>query len=281
MRALVIAACLSAGIHNAFADAADLSTLTGENFGVPEAEAWRQDRRSSDIVDHILAAAPLGDLSAAIREFDVFCESKRLGMNLGREKGDVIEATLRRALASLEGESRRPLVVLELGAHLGDGTLRAAKALAEHPAASGARHTLVSVESREDWASGCGAVVAHGLGGTDAARHVSLLARGDSAPVAAAHAALKALGVPSYDVVMLDHEHHRYEADLRELLRVGSISRGGLVHADNAGRDARGTLREYLRYVQGGGPFITEFTDIHKPYPDKVAVSEYIGPDEL
>jgi len=232
---------------------------------------------------HVLAVAKKGDIDTSISQFDTYSESNGLGMNLGREKGDVIEETVREALA-MHGNSSEVFAVLEVGAHFGDGTLRIVRALQEarmggdsageqgEPAS-----VIVSLETNGLWASGCKALVGHALAG-HGVRHESLATRA-SAIVAAANAARAALGAPHFHVVLLDHDHDRYLRDLQDLVATGALGPGSLVHADNAGRD-KAILVKYLEYVQGKGPFSTRFKEIRNPYRDRVAISQYSHQEE-
>merc|ERR1719159_1073905 len=98
-------------------------------------------------------------------------------------KGDIIEATVREVVAK-----RKPgaaVAVLEVGGHLGDGTLRIARALSETPASSGQSHVIISTETNAGWASGCKAIMAKGLGRTSGIHHESLVVQPSSLASAA------------------------------------------------------------------------------------------------
>mmetsp|Transcript_55474 Transcript_55474/g.171862 ORF Transcript_55474/g.171862 Transcript_55474/m.171862 type:complete len:252 (+) Transcript_55474:618-1373(+) len=236
----------------------------------------------SGLLKHVVQRAPFGDINSAISLFDEYCEDNGLGMNLGVEKGDVIEATVRDALERHDNDTEA-FAVLEVGAHFGDGTLRVLRALqapgapASKVKAGGPVPIVISLESNAGWASGCKALAGQALGGAGGVRHVSLVAQ-PAAIVTAAEAALADLrargSTPSFHLVLLDHEHGKYLRDLKGLLHKRLLAPGGIVHADNAGRDAD-VLKEYLAYVQGGGPFSTRFEEIERPYPDLVAISTY------
>lgn len=273
---MAFALCLQALLALGLVRFAAANPLRGEGFSPPKVDAWEKESQFKGIVEHVLAKVPLGDVSRAIVEFDNVCDTQRLGMNLGKPKGVIIENTLRKSLA-FHGAGK-PLTVLELGAHFGDGTLRIVRPLVEQPPAeAAAKHVVISVEGDPKWASGCARVVSHALGDSAAVRHVALYSR-EKSMVNAAQTALKHAGAQSFDVVFLDHEHGRYLEDLRELLKRGLLKVGSLVHADNAGRDAR-VLGKYLQFVRSGGPgnFHTDLEAVTVPYADKVAVSEYIG----
>lgn len=221
-----------------------------------------------DLLENVMGITEEGDIDAAITSFDDYSESNGLGMNLGAEKGDVLEAAVRQALAE-RGDGSGPFAVLEVGAHFGDGTLRVVRALQS----KGLQGTVVSFEDNKAWASGCLALLRHVLQSGRRVHHESLVVK-PGAVVQAAQAALDHFKLKHFNVVLLDHDHRQYLEDLKGLVSIGAVAPGGIVHADNAGRDAR-ILDKYLRYVQGEGPFETRFEEIRAPYPDRVAISHY------
>jgi len=262
--------------------------LSGNGFAPATTDAWKQDD-SHPLVNHVLENVKWGDMGSAITEFDAFSEQARLGMHLGSQKGDVIESTISEAWSRIANSKsgKRAMAVLEIGAHAGDGTMRIVRPLLAAALPEGQlRHTVISIETNPGWGSGCRAVVAHAGGddvghqGTARVQHEVLVAR-SSKIVQAANAAREAFGFPYYDVVLLDHDHGRYLKDLKQLVAIGAIAVGGIVHADNAGRN-KAVLTNYLDYVQRSGPFTTRFEEIREPYRDSVAISEYmVGSKEL
>lgn len=255
--------------HSISEDAPDVS---GKGFAPADADKWRSVW-GNELVQHVLDTTTTGDTSAAIIAFDDYSERQGLGMNLGREKGDIIEKTVKTLL-----DSHQPLSVLELGAHFGDGTLRVVRALGAKPSPQqGANHVVVSVEADHGWASGCKAVVGHVLSGSSGSfiRHESVAAA-PTALVALVDAVRAKHKISHFDLVLIDHDHGRYLEDLKALVEANALAVGSLVHADNAGRDAR-RLAAYLDYVNGGGPFATTLDHVRKPYKDSIAISQYLG----
>src|SRR3981081_4962294 len=66
-------------------------------------------------VEYVVANAPLGDVDAAIDAIDNFAYDKSILMNVGDEKGQLLDAAVKRA---------NPKLALELGAYCGYSGLR-------------------------------------------------------------------------------------------------------------------------------------------------------------
>lgn len=259
--------------------------LTGREIRYPREEFWQRGPASErDLVRQVRKVKP-GNPVAALNKFDHFSESNRLGLNLGKPKGLIIEEAVHEAIAAQKGQDEvQPLAILEVGAHLGDGTLRIVSALKKNPPTNlksgGSPHYIFSLESNEGWASGCKVVVAHAMEGelANSIHHESVLVSPGHVPQAAEEI-LKYLktqpGAPQkFSLVLLDHEHPRYLPDLKKMEELGVLAPGCIVHADNAGRD-EWILTEYLDYVKAGGSFSTSLKEVSEPYPDAVAISRY------
>mmetsp|Transcript_105746 Transcript_105746/g.315866 ORF Transcript_105746/g.315866 Transcript_105746/m.315866 type:complete len:283 (+) Transcript_105746:83-931(+) len=254
-------------------------TLQGDGFYIANDVDWR-GLKNHDILENVMGISEEGDIDSMIINFDDFSEDRKLGMHLGAEKGDIIEATVADALAR-HGNASRPFAVLEVGAHFGDGTMRVVRALQKNPppssAETGHSRIAISFESKRGWASGCRSLVEHALASKrqDIAKvhHQAMVVKPGSV-VKAASAVLEHFKLPHFNVVLLDHDHKSYLKDLEGLVSAGALGAGSVVHADNAGRDAA-ILGRYLGYVEGEGPFTTRYETIQSPYPDRVAISQY------
>src|SRR5213076_1108029 len=88
------------------------------------------DGREEALAQFVVANARPGDVEDAIRVVDEFCYKRKVMMNVGDEKGAILDAAIRRT---------QPRRLLELGAYCGYSALRAARVMPD-----GAR--LVSVE---------------------------------------------------------------------------------------------------------------------------------------
>jgi hypothetical protein len=79
------------------------------------------DGREDALLAHVLAHARPGDLDDAIRVIDDFCVTRSVMMNVGDEKGEILDREVQRASPSL---------LLELGTYCGYSGLSAARGYA-------------------------------------------------------------------------------------------------------------------------------------------------------
>lgn len=77
------------------------------------------DGREEATAEHVVATAPAGDIDAAIEAIDNFAYDQSILMNVGDEKGQLLDAAVKRA---------NPKIALELGAYCGYSGLRIARA---------------------------------------------------------------------------------------------------------------------------------------------------------
>ncbi|MCW2624092.1 MAG: putative O-methyltransferase [Mycobacterium sp.] len=100
------------------------------------------DGREEAMAGYVIANAPAGDVDAAIDAIDNFAYDKSILMNVGDEKGELLDAAVKRA---------NPKLAVELGAYCGYSGLRIARA------APGA--TVFSMKSpvpMPRWPAACG-----------------------------------------------------------------------------------------------------------------------------
>lgn len=77
------------------------------------------DGREAAAVDYVLAHAGAGNIDDVLATIDKFAYEKSMLINVGDEKGTLLDAAVRRA---------DPALALELGTYLGYGALRIARA---------------------------------------------------------------------------------------------------------------------------------------------------------
>jgi len=77
------------------------------------------DGREAACAAHVETTAPPGDLDSALAAIDTFARDQAMLVNIGDEKGELLDAAVRRA---------KPAVVLELGTYCGYSALRIARA---------------------------------------------------------------------------------------------------------------------------------------------------------
>src|ERR1700750_1083614 len=85
------------------------------------------DGREEATAEYVIANAPPGDVDAAIDAIDNFAYDKSILMNVGDEKGQLLDAAVKRA---------NPKLAMELGAYCGYSGLTAARAAPGAPAFS-------------------------------------------------------------------------------------------------------------------------------------------------
>jgi len=225
---------------------------------------------SSEIADFVEKNAPKGDINAALDRFIDFSEQNHLGMHLGRQKGQTIVDSV------LKGKPKTgPVLVLELGCHAGDGTLSIFKAIGDRPGS-----TIISTESNKEWLADAKRIVAHATHGLDI-RWIPLLLPEKTDFSEFLKKTKDEYGLGSFDSMVFDHEEQLFLPYLKTILEKDMLRAGGTVQIDNVKRKAR-ALAKYMDFVKPGrNGFNTEVIQVDEPYPDAVAISQFLGPSEL
>jgi catechol O-methyltransferase len=220
------------------------------------------DGREAALGEYVAANARPGDLDDAIRAVDEFCYRRSVMMNVGDEKGEILDAALRRA---------QPRLLLELGTYCGYSALRTARVMP-----SGAR--LVSVEFNADNAEIARRILAHAGVGDEVAVVVGSL--GDGGATAAALEADHGLAPGTLDFVFLDHDKDAYLPDLELIVERGWLRPGATVVADNVRIPGAPAYRRHMRAEEGRSWETTEHAT-HVEYQsvlkDLVLESRYLG----
>ena len=219
------------------------------------------DGREAAAADYVVANARRGDIDDAIAKIDQFAYEKSLLINIGDEKGELLDAAVRRANAAL---------VLELGTYCGYGSLRIARAA---PAAK-----VFSVEL-----SAANAEIAQRIW-----EHAGISDRvtcvvgtiGDGGKTLDALADVHGFATGKLDLLFVDHDKAAYLPDLLSILDRGWLHQGSIVVADNMLIPGSPKYRDYMR-EQEGKLFATSEHKTHAEYqtlaPDLVLESEYLG----
>ncbi|BBY42616.1 O-methyltransferase [Mycolicibacterium celeriflavum] len=219
------------------------------------------DGREAAARDYVLANARKGDIDDVIAKIDQYAYEKSFLINVGDEKGAILDAAVRRA---------DPRLVLELGTYCGYGALRLARA------APSAR--VFSVELAEANAEIARRIWAHA--GVDDRVTCVVGTIGDGGPTLDALATEYGFGPGMLDVLFLDHDKDAYLPDLQSMLDRDWLHRGSIVVADNVKIPGAPKYREYMRGQQGK-LFDTVEHKTHAEYQtllaDLVLESEYLG----
>jgi catechol O-methyltransferase len=219
------------------------------------------DGREAAAVNYVLQNARAGDIDDVLATIDKFAYEKSVLINVGDEKGQLLDAAVRRA---------NPKLALELGTYLGYGSLRIARA------APNAK--VYSVELAEANAANARQIWAH----AGVAERVTCVVGtiGDGGRTLDALANEHGFTSGALDFVFLDHDKHAYLDDLKSVLGRGWLHPGSIVVADNVWVPGSPKYRAYMREQQGK-LWITVEHKTHVEYqslvPDLVLESDYRG----
>ncbi len=219
------------------------------------------DGRESAAADYVVAHARPGDIDDALAAVDRYSYDKSFLVNVGDEKGKLLDAAVRRA---------SPRLALELGTYCGYGALRIARA------APSAR--VVSVELSAANADVARRIWTH----AGVADRISCVVGtiGDGGRTLDALQSQHGFTSAAADFLFIDHDKNSYLADLLAIVDRGWLHRGSIVMADNVGFPGSPKYRAYMRDQQGIGWRTVEHR-AHVEYqtliPDLVLESDYLG----
>ncbi|XP_061113665.1 catechol O-methyltransferase A [Conger conger] len=195
-----------------------------------------------------------GDPQSVISAIDHFCRHKEWAMNVGDEKGSILDGVVSEV---------NPSTALELGTYCGYSTVRIARLL---PPGS----QLITLEFNPAYAAVAKQVIAW-AGLQDKVQLVEGPS-GDLIPQ------MKELfGVKSFDLVFIDHWKDRYLADAQLLEECGLLRKGSVLLADNV--ICPGTP-EYLEYVRNSPRYESRYFKSHLEYTqaeDGLEKSVFLG----
>ena len=217
------------------------------------------DGREAAAVEFVLANARPGDVDDAIAVIDRFARSQSILINVGDEKGLLLDAAVRRSQARL---------ALELGTYCGYGALRIARAAPDARVFSVEMSAVNAGNARRIWAhAGVGDRVTCVVGriGDGGATLDALAGHGFAAG--------------TLDFVFVDHDKNAYLPDLLSITGRGWLHAGSIVVADNVLVPGSPKYRAYLREQQGKSWDTVEHKS-HLEYtalPDLVLESRYLG----
>lgn len=219
------------------------------------------DGREAAAADYVVANARPGDIDDVIATIDRFAYDKSFLINVGDEKGAILDTAVKRA---------NPRLVLELGTYCGYGALRLARAA---PAAR-----IYSVELAQANAEVARRIWAHAGVGDRVTCVVGTI--GDGGRTLDTLATEHGFALESLGVLFLDHDKNAYLSDLQSILDRGWLHRGSIVVADNVKIPGAPQYRQYMRQQQGKS-FTTVEHKTHAEYQslltDLVLESEYLG----
>jgi catechol O-methyltransferase len=220
------------------------------------------DGREEALADYVVANARQGDPEDVIRVIDEFCMNRSVMINVGDEKGEILDRAVRRA---------SPYLLLELGTYCGYSALRMARLM---PA--GAR--LCSIEFSPDNAAIARRIWDHAGIGDELTVVVGTL--GDGGSTIDGLRTEHGFGEGTVDFVFVDHDKAAYLPDLERILAERWLHPGSIVVADNVRFPGAPQYRGYLK-AQQDKTWRTIEHDTHVEYQslikDLVLESEYLG----
>ncbi|WP_433716357.1 O-methyltransferase [Nocardia sp. CA-084685] len=187
------------------------------------------DGREQALADYVCAHARRNDIDDVIRAIDEFCYTKSYLINIGDEKGKILD----RAVAAAH-----PHRLLELGTYCGYSALRIARVM---PADA----VLYSIEFNPANAAVARRIWDHaGIG----ERIVVLVGTlGDGGKTLSALRDEHEFAPGTIDFVFLDHEKDEYLPDLRRILDQAWLHAGSVVVADNVKYPGVPGYRAFMR----------------------------------
>jgi catechol O-methyltransferase len=224
------------------------------------------DGREEALADHVTAHAREGDIDDAIRVIDEFCYHRSVLMNVGDEKGEILDQAVRAV---------QPQRLLELGTYCGYSALRLARVMPEQA-------RLCSIEFSQANADVARRIWDHAGVGDRVSVLVGSL--GDDGETMARLEAEHGYGDGALDFVFIDHDKRVYLTDLERVLSRGWLHPGSVVVADNVKFPGAPKYRSYMN-EQEGKQWHTIEHDTHAEYQslikDLVLESTYLGSQEV
>ena len=220
------------------------------------------DGREEALAAHVLANARPGDLGDTIRVIDDFCVTRSAMINVGDEKGEILDRALQRA---------SPVLLLELGTYCGYSGLRMARVMP-------ANARLYSIEFSPANADIARRIWTHAGVGDRLTVVVGTL--GDGGTTIDRLRQEFGFTEGALDFAFLDHDKEAYLPDLERVLKERWLHPGSIVVADNVKFPGAPEYRGYLQ-AEEGGTWSTIEHDTHVEYQsllkDLVLESEYLG----
>lgn len=220
------------------------------------------DGREQGALDHVLRHAPKGNLDAAIAAIDEYAYRKSFLINVGDEKGKILDSVLDRV---------QPKRVLELGAYVGYSALRIARRLPP-----GGR--LFSVEFNADNATIARQMIEH-AGVADRVTFV-VGTLGDGGKTLRALSERHGFDAGSLDLLFIDHDKDAYLPDLKRIVEAGWLHPGSVAVADNVKFPGAPEYRAHMKAEEGRRWHTEEHATVveyQNLLPDLVLVSTFRG----
>ncbi len=218
------------------------------------------DGREAAAADYVEAHARPGDVGDVLATIDEYAYQKSFLVNVGEEKGQLLDAAVRRA---------DPRLALELGTYCGYGALRIARAAPSAQVFSVELSAANAEVARRIWAHAGVEDQVTCVVGTIGDDHTLDRLRTECG-----------FAFGAVDFLFIDHDKNAYLADLLSITDRDWLHPGSIVVADNVGFPGSPKYRAYMGEQQGR-LWQTLEHKAHVEYqtlmPDLVLESEYLG----
>jgi catechol O-methyltransferase len=219
------------------------------------------DGREEALAAHVMEHALEGDVNDVISVIDDFCYRESVMMNVGDEKGEILDRAVRRC---------QPRRLLELGTYCGYSALRTARVMPEDA-------HLYSIEFSQANADIARRILDHA--GVERVT-VVVGSLGDGGATIGRLESGHGFGAGTLDFVFVDHDKAAYLPDLERILGRGWLHPGSVVVADNVKLPGAPAYRAYMSEHEGRTWRTVEHST-HLEYQslmkDLVLESEYLG----
>ncbi|XP_078277388.1 catechol O-methyltransferase-like [Rhinoraja longicauda] len=211
--------------------------------------------RENRILQYVMQNAVQGDAKSVVENIDKYCREKEWAMNVGDEKGAILDRVL---------EETNPSTVLELGTYCGYSALRIIRVLKP-----GAR--LMTVEFNPINAD-IARQIFHFAGVEEKVEILEGASQDIIPQLTRQHK------VDTVDFVFLDHWKDRYQPDTQLLEECGLLRTGSVLLADNVISPG---APEFLQYVRNNPRYVCTHYASHLEYTtinDGMEKAIYKGP---
>ncbi|XP_017286066.1 catechol O-methyltransferase B isoform X3 [Kryptolebias marmoratus] len=213
-----------------------------------------QSTRPQRLLAAVQKNATRGDPRSVVLAIDQFCRQKEWAMNVGDEKGCILDSVVSEV---------NPGAVLELGTYCGYSAVRIACLLPPHG-------KIITLEFNPDNAAIARQVIA--WAGLEEKIQLVVGASGDWIPKIK-----EQFGVKTFDLVFLDHWKDRYLPDTKLMEECGLLREGSILLADNV--ICPGTP-DYLEYIRNSPRYKSQYFKSHLEYTkveDGLEKSVFLG----
>ena len=220
------------------------------------------DGREEAVAKRVVETARKGDAADAVRVIDEFAWGESFLINVGDEKGLILDEAVRRASAKR---------ILELGTYCGYSALRMAIAAPEAK--------ITSIEFNSSNASIARRIFEHA--GVADRITVVVGTLGDGGKTVRALNEEHGFTKGAIDLVFIDHAKEAYLSDLRTVVAEGWLRTGGLAVADNVKFPGAPDYLAHMRSEEGKTWRTKEHDTVaeyQKLFKDLVLVSERLAP---